>query len=208
MTRPVITVPTSICVADVTFYIDRVAANTSSPFSLIEQTFKWPGEQWRVDFSLANITNKLLAGQWKAFGTACEGSYGMFLMGDPGARIPSGVATGTPQVDGGGQSGNSLNVKGLTTGVTNILRAGDMVQVGTGTASRLHMQMVDVNSNGSGKATLTLQPALRYSPANNLAVNFHDAKGMFRLSSNTFSWRQRPGPVWTIQFQAEEVVGA
>lgn len=206
--RPIITVPDSLCAASVVFYIDRVVANTLSPYSLIEQTFKWPGEQWRVDVTLANIVDKRTAGQWKAFLTALEGTYGMFYLGDPSAKVPVGVATGTPLVDGGGQSGNSLNIKGLTPGVTRILAAGDMVQIGTGQSSRLHMQMVDLDSDGSGNATLTLQPAIREAPNDNVALNFHDAKGVFRLSSNTVSWNVKPGPVWNMAFQAEEVVGA
>ena len=208
MSRPVIAVPSTFCVASVTMSRDVAATSTKSPYSMAEQTFLWPGEQWRADISLANITNKLVANQWKSFGTALKGVYGMFLLGDPSARIPAGVANGSPLVDGGGQAGNLLNIKNAVASVTNWLRDGDMVQVGTGVDSRLHMNIGNVNTNGAGKATLTLQPALRYPPADNVAITLVDAKGMFNMVGNTWSWSVKPGPVWNISFQAEEVIGA
>ncbi len=207
--RPVVVVPDSLCIGDVTFYIDNVVASTPSPYSLIEQAFKWPGAQWRVDFNLANITDTRTAGQWKAFGTALQGSFGLFLMGDPSAREPVGSAGGSPVVDGGGTAGlTTLNIKNAPANAIGWLRAGDMINLGTGLSSRLYMNMNDVNISSMGKATLNLQPALRNSPIDNAPITIEDAKGVFKMSNNTFSWRVKPGRVWSISFQAEEVVSA
>lgn len=207
-TPPLVTVPTSSCVASVIMTITRVIGNTVSPFTLEDQSFKWPGEAWSMDFNLPNITNKAIAGQWKAFGVALEGTYGRFLMGDPSARTPQGIATGTPLVDGGSQTGNTLLTKGWSNSVTGILKAGDYIQLGTGTGARLHMVMVDADSDGSGEASLTIQPALRSSPADNAAIVTTDAKGIFKLTNNSFSWSVSPGGIYRFSFQAAEVVNA
>lgn len=208
-TRPLITMPASFCVADSTLYLDRVASSTASPYTLESQSFIWPGEQWRVDFSLANITNRIIAGQWKAFGAKLRGSYGIFLLGDPAARSPNGVASGTPVADGlGVQGSHSLQVRGWTPSVNGIMLAGDMLQIGTGVNARLYMNVNDVNSDATGRCTLILQPALRNAPVDGTALIVRDAKGAFNMKGNTFQARTVPGPVTTIAFQAEEVVGA
>lgn len=205
---PLLNMPSSSCIASVVFSIMRVTSRSGSPYTLEEQANEWPGEKWLADVTMPPMVNKIVAGEWKAFGVALKGTLGTFYLGDPSAKVPNGVATGTPLVDGAGQEGNALNTKGWTPSTPKILRAGDMVQIGTGAASRLHMQMVDVDSDGAGKCQLTLQPAMRYSPADNLALNVHDAKGIFRMSQSTFQWNATPGSVIRISFQAEEVVSA
>lgn len=204
MTAPLLTMPTSANIAEVVFKIKDVVARTFSPYTLQDQAFRWPGEQWMVDFTLPPIGDVDVANEWKAFGVRLEGSYGRFYMGDPSSPTPRGAATGTPLIKGAGQLGNSIVTDGWAAGVTNILKAGDYVQIGT----RLHMQMVNVNSNGSGEATLTLRPAVISAPADNSAVVVNSPKGIFKMTSNTFEWRVSPGPIYYISFQAEEVVGA
>lgn len=207
-TPPTLTMPDSSCVADVVMSMTRVVGSTTSPYTLQDQNFKWPGEKWEASFNMPPILNRAIANQWKAFGVKLEGRFGQFYFGDPSAKEPLGVGTGTPLVDGAGQNGNTLNTKGWTPGVTGILKAGDYIQVGTGTSSRLHMVVEDADSDTSGDAVLTIQPALRYSPADNLALNVNSPVGVFKMTSNTFSWSVRPGPIYTIGFQAEEVIGA
>lgn len=207
-TPPIVALPSSAKFAEIVFSLQRVVGKTASPYTLQGQFYKWPGEQWLADVTVPPIVDREIAGQWKAFGAALQGSFGQFYMGDPSAIAPVGIGTGTPLVKGAGQTGNSLIIDGLTPSVTGILKAGDWVQVGTGTSSRLHMQTADVNSNGAGEATLTLEPALRYSPADNSAVSFHNTVGLFRMQSNTFEWRVLPGPIYMVSFQAEEVIGS
>lgn len=206
-TPPLVEMPTSAGIADITVSLATVVSRTQSPYSLQNQAFRWPGEQWRMDLSIPPIADPQIAGEWKAFGVQLEGSYGYFLCGDPSGRNPVGVGTGTPLLKGAGQLGNSILIDGLTPSTTNILRAGDYVQIGTGTNARLHMQMVDLDSDSSGEATLTLRPAVRRAQADNEAVSFHNAVGLFRMAENTFEWRVTPGPIYIISpFSAEEVI--
>jgi len=205
-TPPILNLPASAKFAEQVFTLKRVVGKSTSPYTLNTQAFKWPGEQWLVDVTIPPITERDIAGQWKAFGAAIQGSFGQFYMGDLSATSPVGVGTGTPLVDGASQLGNDLDVKGLTPSITGILKAGDWVQVGTGVLSRLHMATEDVDSDSSGKATIPLEPALRYAPADSSAVSFHNTVGLFRMQSNSFEWNVVPGPTYMISFQAEEVI--
>ena len=208
MTAPsVITAPDN-CAASVIMTLRRVVGVTASPFTLEEQRFKWPGEQWSIDFRLPPFTTRDVFAEWQAFMLRLEGTFNIFLMGDPSAKTPRGVATGTPQIDGNNQVGNTLLTKGWTNSVTGILKKGDYIQIGTGALSRLHMVVEDANSNGSGVAALSICPALRYSPTNNGAIVVNDAKGAFRLSDNETSWSVDPGPVYRMSFNAIEVMNA
>lgn len=203
---PLITLPSSACIASVVMSIRRVVGMTESPFTLEQQVFKWPGEQWSMEFVMPPILHRITASDWIAFGVSLEGKWGRFLMGDPSAKQPRGVATGTPLVDGGSQTGNTLATKGWTAGVTGILLKGDYIQLGSGTSSRLHMVTANANSDGSGNASLAIAPALRASPADNDAIVVNEAKGLFRLNGNDFSWSVDPGPKYRFSFSASEVL--
>lgn len=207
-TPPLVNVPTSACFASVVMGINRVVGVTSSPFTLNEQAFKWPGEQWFIELNMPPFNNRKVASDWQAFGMNLEGRFGRFLMGDPLGKVPRGVASGSPKVDGPSQSGNTLVTKDWTPDVTGIMLKGDYIQLGTGVASRLHMVTEDVNSDSSGDAILKIQPALRTSPADSAAIVVNNARGVFRLDSNTWSWSVSPGPVYRMSFRAMEVVDA
>lgn len=207
-TPPLLNLPTSVCFASVVMSLRRVVGRTQSPFTLEEQAFKWPGEQWGMELTMPPIKGRALAEEWISFMLQLEGSYGYVLMGDPSAKNPEGVASGTPQVDGINQTGNTLLTKGWTPNVTGILKRGDYLQLGTGTNTRLHKVMADVNSDGSGNAALSIVPALRNSPGNSDPIVVYDAKGLFRLTANDFAWSVEPGNIYRFRFNAVEVVNA
>lgn len=208
MTAQVIDLPSTPYFSSATMSLRRVVGRTISPFSLAEQSFPWAGEQWSIDLSLPTITDPDIAAQWKAFGAKMKGSYNYVLLGDPLATAPRGVGTGTPVVSVGSQTGNSLQTSGWTSGVTGIMKAGDYIQLGTGTNARLYMLTADANSDGSGNAALSIEPALRSSPALNDAVIITNPRGLFRLDSNTWSWTVNAGPLYTIGFSVVEVISA
>lgn len=208
MSTPNFEVAPDTCAASVVMNLTRVVGSTASPFTLEEQQFKWPGEMWTIDFRLPTFTSRKTAMQWVSFALNLEGTFGRFLMGDPSAKMPLGIATGTPQVNGAGQTGNILNTQGWTPSQTGIMLAGDYIQIGSGLSSRLHMVTADADSDGSGNASLRIVPALRYSPADGLALTVNNAKGLFKMSSNSTSWSVDPGKVYRFAFQAQEVVSA
>lgn len=83
---------------------------------------------------------------------------------------PSGVATGTPLVAGASQTGEYLVTDGWTPSITGILKAGDILSLAGLNAVRDVVE--DASSNGSGQATLRLNPPIwaGASPADNAAL--------------------------------------
>lgn len=120
------------------------------------------GARWTASYTLPKMTRDQAA-LWQSFFLQLEGGVNTFYGFDPDARIPRGVATGTPLVKGGSQTGSSLTIDGCTANITGWLKQGDYLSVN----GELKMMTADANTNGSGEATLTFKSALRNSPADN-----------------------------------------
>jgi hypothetical protein len=141
-----------------------------------------------------------------AFLMKLNGRYGTFLMGDPANTSPSGIATGTPLVNGSGQTGNELITDGWTPNTANIMKAGDWIQLGAGATSRLYKVLDDANSDGTGTATLTLFPSLRSSPADNSTVVIQNPVGQWRLSTNDIDYTIQTGQFYGITLACMEAI--
>jgi hypothetical protein len=141
-----------------------------------------------------------------AFLLKLNGRFGTFLMGDPVNTQPRGVGSGVPVVDGAGQTGNQLNTKGWTPSITGILRAGDWVQLGSGSATRLYKVLDDVDSDASGEATLTLFPDLRQISNNEDALFLTAPKGQWRLSANDIDYTIQTGQFYGITLACMEAL--
>jgi len=206
MAAPLLTLPTN-CAAQVTSEIVRVVGSTMSPFTLEEQDFIWPGERLGFSISLPPITNRDIADQWIAFGDKMKGKYGRILMGDLSRRTPRGAGTGTPLVDGINAAGAiTLPTRGWTPNVTNILKAGDYIQLGSGSTAVLNRVTENVDSDASGEAVLPLAMALKSSYNDGSAIVVNDPKGRFKLVSNTWSYRVTPGMVHYFSFDVIEAI--
>lgn len=74
----------------------------------------------------------------------------------------------TIRVAGAGQSGRTLNIDGLPPSTTDVLKAGDVIRI-TG-VNFSYVIISDVNSSGTGAATLILDMPLQSSPGNNAQI--------------------------------------
>jgi hypothetical protein len=176
-----ITLPTSPTSRIITLRKRSVGALGVSPFSLVSQAQISGGQQWAGTVTLPPMM-RASAEPWVSALISLNGIEGSFLAGDTANLTPRGIGTGTPLVNGGSQTGYDLVTDGWTAGQTGIMKAGDWLQLGSGSTSRLYKVMVDANSDGSGNATLTLWPKLRSSPANNAAITVNSPKGRFMLA--------------------------
>ena len=81
------------------------------------------------------------------------------------------------------------------------LKAGDYIQLGTTSTSKLHKVLADVSATGS----VDIWPNLKatYSGA---AVTVDNAKGVFRLTSNVQDWQIGNSSTYGISFEAVEVI--
>lgn len=104
---------------------------------------------------------------------------------------------GTPLVNGGSQTGYSLDIDGCSSSVTNWIRAGDYFSVVVNGEHELKMCTADANSSGGGAVTISFVPKLRASPLNNAIVWVEDGvlgvpKGVFALENPNIGWSSVP----------------
>jgi hypothetical protein len=100
---------------------------------------------------------------------------------------PVGAATGTPLINGSVSAGaTTLTIRNATPNVTNWLRAGDMLSVSDGASPteniQLFMAVADVNTNGSGQASVPVRAATRWAMTDGMTVGLGTAAvGRFAL---------------------------
>ena len=197
--------PTTTGIAKIRITANNVVGLSQSPFTSKQQVYKFTGQFWEAEISLPPM-KRADAEYWISFLLKLNGSYGTFLLGDPNGATARGVATGTPLVNGASQTGSELITDGWTTSTTGILKAGDYIQLGSGSSAKLHKVLDDVNSDSNGNATLTLWPDLRSAPADNAAITVSGAKGLFRLSTNQQDWNVNEASIYGMTFPAREAL--
>lgn len=195
----------SIGIRSMTIRARSVVGVAQSPFTLSQQVYKHQGQAWEAEVSLPPMKRDE-AEQVASFLLKMNGQYGTFLLGDPANTSPRGVGTGTPLVNGGSQTGDSILVDGWTPNTTAILKAGDWIQLGSGSSTRLYKVLDDVNSDGSGNASLTIWPSLRSSPADDAEVTILSPKGQWRLASNEMQYSIDEASVYGITFACVEAL--
>jgi hypothetical protein len=177
-----------------------------SPFTFAGQAQASSGQMWQADVTLPPM-KRADAAIWIAWLVSLRGRFGTFTMGDSRSCVPQGAIGGTPLVNGADQTGETLNIDGCTADVTDWLKAGDYIQLGAAGTATLHKVLEDVNTNGSGEATLSLWPHIRTAPADNATVTVTNAVGRFRLASNETAWSINEAAIYGITFSAMEAIG-
>lgn len=205
-TYPLTTPNTDI--ASIRLVAKNAVAVSESPFTFSQQVYRHQGSGWEADVTLPAMKREQ-AEEWVSFLLRLRGQYGTFLLGDPNGGTPRGSAStnaGTPVVDGAGQTGDELNIDGLPVSVTGYLKVGDYIQLGSGATATLHKVLEDVDTDGTGSATLNLFPRVRTAPADGAVVTVVDCKGAFRLATNETSWDINTASVYGISFGAVEAI--
>lgn len=207
MTNYPIDAPSGLTAKNVSVTPYDAVSVSESPYNYKSGSYDWLGQRWhlKVELPLLDAT-KDLAHNVVAMLLLLRGQRGTFLMPMLDQPTPRGVATGMPVVDGAGQSGNQLATKGWTANTIGILKAGDWLNTGTGSSTRLYKNLTDADSDASGKAVLTLWPDLRESPADEAALIVTNCKGVFRLNNRVPYEISRPVR-YKISFEAKEDLG-
>lgn len=201
-------IPASVGFSSFGWELNDITAKNQSPYTAEAQIAVFQGQWFSAQIAFGRMT-RTMAAPAEAFVAALRGRAGTFLMARPDATGPLGVAAttpGTPLVNGSGQSGNSLAIDGCPTSRTGWLLAGSYIQLGSAATSRLYKVLEDVNTNGSGQATLTLWPNLRTSPADNAALTLTSPKTVFRRTEDKISWAVDVNGHRSISFPVEEAL--
>lgn len=129
------------------------------------QTVELPGARWSLSFGYGNLQRDDAA-LMEAFLVALRGQANRARVLVFGREAPRGTWAGSPLVDGAGQTGASLLIKGFSAGAT--VKKGDYFNVGAN--GELKMVSADGTATGGGALTISFEPPLRASPANNTAL--------------------------------------
>lgn len=185
--------PTTIGIESIELRAVNAVAVSQSPFTYKQQVVSQGGQKWEASVNIPSVRRDLAA-DWKALLVALKGQTGTFLLGDPDYATPRGDVSSCTLTGTAGDSSVSVTMTGT-------LKAGDYIQLGSGSSARLHQVLIDQTGDGS----LEIWPDLR-STYTDEVVTFNDAKGVFRLSTNITSWSINNASSYGISFEAVEAI--
>lgn len=139
------------------------------------------------------IMDQDTAEDWVSFFLKLNGMYGTFLFQDPIRSTARGSASstpGSPVLDGAHSTRDTeIDITGAATSATGYLKAGDMIQLGTTSASRMHRVLEDVDTDGAGEATgINIWPPLRADYSDSTAITVANCKFVARLADNNMGY--------------------
>jgi len=145
------------------FYLETNTQTFESPLTKDTQRMVLGGSRWVGSYSLPPM-HRAQAAAWQAFLLKLQGRANTFNAYDPDKKSPLGAATGTPLVNGANQTGSTIITADWGHSIT-ALKAGDMFSFG-----ELKMATADAITDSSGNVTISFQPPIRTSPADNTPI--------------------------------------
>lgn len=175
-----------------------------SPLTGGLQTAGLPGARWGFTIEFPRLLESDAA-LLEAFLVSLRGQENRFRYHNPSRPEVRGVGGGTgvggvPDVEGGGQTGTSLNVRNATPSKTGWLLPGDYFSVN----GELKMVTANVNSNALGQATIMFEPALRASPVDTAPITLSKPTAVFILANPEAEWDVVPKPITEFTIEAVE----
>ena len=193
--------PTGIRIKTATFGLRFNSQVFTSPLNGFSQRVSLPGARWFATYNLTPYA-RAEAAVIRSFLAQLRGQANTFYGYDPAAQL-LGAGGGVPLVNGAGQTGNSLIIDGAPNSVMNWLKAGDYFEVN----SEYKMVTAAVNTNGAGQATISFEPAIRYSPADNAALNITTPRCKMMLTDDDAAqWEASEGGIHMMTFSGMEAL--
>jgi len=207
MTEPTypLSIPTTPNFKTSEWTIRRSVAVSSSPFTYAQQSADFGGSVWQTTVSLPPM-NREQAVEWQTFFMQLHGRFGTFKIGDPDAKTIRGGLNSTINVNGAHSIGAYSVAIENATASTLILKKGDYIQFGSGATQKLHMVVADCTSNGSGQATVEIEPPLKSALADDSAIVYTSAQMIARLDSNESTWSANHISLYGISFSCTEAI--
>lgn len=151
---------------------------------------------WECSLTLPPIVGETAVNSWRAFIGLARGVTNDFQV--PVNEIDQSGLTVTARINGANQTGRSLNTDGWPNS-TAILSAGQFVTIG----NQLLQLTSNVTSNASGQATISFEPAIRVSPADDAIIEYKNPYAlMYFLEDPGYS--VEPGLVYSMSFNLRE----
>lgn len=195
------TMPAAPGIKTIEWTMSSTVGVAQSPFTLQQQVQEWPGQIWQAKVTLPPMS-RANAGAWMGFFGSLRGRANTFMLGPAPFKSPLGAAGGTPVVNGANNGGSTLATKGWPVGVTNVLKAGDFVQLG----NYLHMVVNSENSDGLGNANFDIWPNIRVTPSDGDQVIVTNPQGIFRMATNDAVFSIDEAIIFGIAFNCMEAI--
>ncbi len=194
----IITLPPAVRIKRVEWTVDQPAQVNRSKWTNRRQVVTQPGPALitaSADLVVAIGEANALAAE--AFLIDLEGPINSFRLAlAENAQLPAGSVA---YVDGAGQYGRSLVLRGGPPGLT--LRRGMKI----GTYDQAVFVMADATFAANGSATVSFKPSLRLSPADASYVEIVKPTVLVSLAGSSAGWSVDPGQLYQVkQLQLEE----
>jgi hypothetical protein len=158
-------------------------------------------QRWVVTADWVGLTRAQFA-PIQAFVLAQRGQWDTFTAALPAHKLPQGVATGTPLVNGANQQGRSLSTRGWTAGLAGALKAGDFI--GISGQTKVYMVTADVNADAFGLASVAIEPALLEVPVGGATLLVRNVPFTLALGADTLESGVAPGSIYNFSLQLVE----
>lgn len=201
-----LTLPSAPAFSKARWSLKRVTAVSESPFTGQQQVFDYGYALWTANLSLPPMLRPDAA-NWEAFMMKLHGRVGTFLLYDPDARLPQGGVNTTATLEGAVAVGDfTIGIDTNNANMTNVFKAGDYIQIGSAAAAKLYMIVDNANSNGSGVATVNIEPPIKVAASDGAAVDYTSAVGVFRMDSPDLGWDTDQVSKFGITFSCTEAL--
>ena len=160
------------------------------------------GQFWKMTATFPPMTRAQFAPIY-AFVVKHRGRYESFTIVPAVVSTGQGSPAGTPLVDGASQTGRSLVTDGWNASIA-IFKAGDFLKIAGN--DKVYMVTADVSSDGSGDATIAIEPALVASPADDVAITHSSVSFTVALTSGIQEFSTDTSGLYSYELDFEEVL--
>ena len=160
------------------------------------------GQYWRLRASFPPMTRAQFAPIY-AFVIAQRGRYESFSVIPAVISTGQGSPAGTPLVNGADQTGRTLITNGWSNSIV-IFKAGDYLKIAGN--DKVYMVTADKSSDGSGDATIAIEPALVASPADDAAITHSSVPFTVALRAGVQEFATGTTGLFQFEIDMEEVL--
>jgi hypothetical protein len=193
------TTPVAASIKVSSFYPTMISVS----HSLKRQVRRRGGHQWMFDVSYPPLTRSEFAPVY-AFCIKQRGQFETFTFVPPVVSVPQGTATGTPLANGAASVGDtSIVTDGWSNSIT-CMKAGDYLKFAN--HDKVYMVVEDVSSDGSGNATLTIEPPLTAAVADDEALTVTNVPFKVAMVTDMQEYAAGPPDLYEFGLKLIEVV--
>jgi hypothetical protein len=142
---------------------------------------------WKVNVNF-DLLDEKESGPYQSLGMQLSGARNTLELWNLGRPVPLGTMRGSPTLTASANPGaTSLSITNAGQAGTT-LKAGDYLGVGTSYTQQVIMVLTDITLDGSGSATISTSPAIRFTQASGAVVVWYQPKALFRQQTVSNGW--------------------